>query len=128
QPRRGVRSEDGVGLVADVDHPDTACLGAHQDRRNVAAAQREQRLDAGAAQYLRDAVATVTRLAHRAPAGGGVACFGLRGVIARQPDTPPARSPTPAGGSEAAGEAEQGGAARGAVGALVGRASVGTIE
>ena len=59
QPRRGVGGEHRGGLVAHVDDADAARLGRAQDRRDVAAAQREQAGHAVGLQRLGDAVAAV---------------------------------------------------------------------
>ncbi len=54
-----VGGEDGVDLVTRVDHPDPERLGAHQDRRNVAPAEREQRPHPLPLQHLRDAISAM---------------------------------------------------------------------
>ena len=46
QARHGVGGEDGGRLVAGVDHPDAAALGAHEDGRDVPAAEGEEEGDA----------------------------------------------------------------------------------
>ena len=42
EPRQGIGREDGARLVADIHHPQAARLGAGQDGRDVAAAEREE--------------------------------------------------------------------------------------
>jgi hypothetical protein len=43
EPRRCVGGKDGGGLVACIDHTDATLLATDEDRRDVAAAEREQK-------------------------------------------------------------------------------------
>lgn len=59
QPGDGIGGEHGGGLVPGVDDADAAGLGAHQDRRDVPAAQGENGVHPMGAEHLRDEIASV---------------------------------------------------------------------
>ncbi len=56
-----VGGEDGVHLMADVHHPDAAVLGAHEDGRDVPAAEGEEEPHPALHQHRSDPVAAVHR-------------------------------------------------------------------
>ena len=58
QARRRIGRERRRHLVANVDHPDTALFGAHQDRRDMPAAEGEEKLHALLDEDVRHQIAT----------------------------------------------------------------------
>ncbi len=68
EPRHRVGGEDRGGLVPHVDHPDAAPLGADQDRRDVAAAEREEERHLLRREHVSDDRAAAGLRAHHCPA------------------------------------------------------------
>ncbi len=60
EPRGDIRREDRARLVPRVDHANAGRLGAHQQRRDVSAAEGEECLDAVPDEHLRDPFPAMT--------------------------------------------------------------------